>query len=106
MNKRPRVSKAAKLLARLRDELKLDLPENARIERTRAGHWQRSAGAFVWIVLAEGSPFLSMRVVGSQYTVTELIRAAHLEVDRSFGDIGICPADQWRPRDDAGGGKR
>jgi hypothetical protein len=68
-----------RLLARLRDELGLDLPEDTVIRRTYAGYWQRSRGAWSWFATqADGTPFKSpdgfSYSVGSQYPVGRLLQ--------------------------------
>jgi hypothetical protein len=52
----------------------LPVAEGARIERTYAGFWQRAAGAWSWSV----QPQIGAYAVGSQYPVTELLRAHRL----------------------------
>lgn len=86
-----------KLLIRLRKELKMVLPADARIERTYAGHWQRSAGAFIWIV----EPWGGKLIIGSQERVRDLLRCPELVVETWWGDWAICSADGWKPTDDA-----
>jgi hypothetical protein len=48
-------------------------PENAVIVRTRAGHWQRSAGAWSWFLLRKDGE-TCYPSVGSQYPASELIK--------------------------------
>lgn len=65
-----------RLLARLRAETDLDLPESTRIVRTYAGSAQRSAGAWSWYLVSNGGELY----IGSYHTVTELLRAPELDV--------------------------
>lgn len=54
------------------------------IERLRPGHWQRSAGAWVWVL--NDPDRLQYPQPGSQYTMKECAKAHHLELG-SNGDI-------------------
>ena len=47
--------------------------KNARIVRTRAGHWQRSAGAWSWELMPiKGASYFSP--IGSHETVSSLLK--------------------------------
>jgi len=81
-----------RLLDRLRDELDLDIPGTAFIERTYAGFYQRSAGAWVWVLNDGDRTDQYVGRLGSQFPVTELLRAERLGVlETEFGDIDIYP---------------
>lgn len=94
---RPKISE--RLLKMLR-ELGLDLPEDARLERAAGSYagWNRSSlGAWVWTaVRADGVPVHQdskgrPMAIGSQWTMTELVRFG-VEASRdSGGDIHIDP---------------
>ncbi|MEE9609519.1 MAG: hypothetical protein V3U03_17415 [Myxococcota bacterium] len=78
------------MLKRLRDELKLALPSDARIERTYPSWNQRSAGAFIWII----EPWNGGPIIGSQERVGDLLRYRHLMADPSWGDLSICQNEE------------
>lgn len=62
-------------------------PGEYRIERTYAGYWQRTEGAWSWeLVRADGGPAF----VGSQWTVKECLRAPVLEIMGS----GLMPVTE------------
>lgn len=93
MSRSEKLKSSEKLQRRMRQELSLEMPADSAIRRTYAGRHQRAAGAFIWTLETEDrrSGFFGWHVVGSQYTVRELMRARKIEIDKSFGDIGICP---------------
>lgn len=82
--------KMAELLVRL--EL-IEEGEKVRIVRCRPGHWQRSAGAWSFVVevldksMSDNSALRFQEVCGSQYSATEILKAAVVTIyqDR-FGD--------------------
>ncbi len=81
-----------RLLARLRDECGLDLPDGAQIQRTYVKRHQRDAGAMVWTVHRADGMYLQP-LIGSQWPVTELLKHRVIEVaepDR-FGDRHVDP---------------
>lgn len=81
-----------RLLDRLRDELDLDIPATAYIRRTYAGAGQRWGGAWSWILDDERPSPYALRL-GSQWPVTELLRARKLEAyENPAGNIEILPA--------------
>ena len=91
-----------RLVARLRKECGLELPEGAYATRTYAGQHMRAAGAWVMrLHAADHSPIQPW--TGSHWTITDLLRSQQLEVglDR-WGDRNIDPSaeDQrrWRAR--------
>lgn len=59
--------------------------------RTRAGHWQRSSGAWSWWAYLVRKDSEAYQTIGSQYGVTALLKSAELEVGKSFCDIEIDP---------------
>lgn len=86
-----------RLLAMLRQLPELDLPEGAHLARA-AGAYSgdgRSGGAWVWTVMnSAGIP----TNIGSQWTMTELVRLG-IEVNRdSHGDIHIEPTTETQQR--------
>jgi hypothetical protein len=92
-----------RLLQRLRDELDLDIPEGARLERApgASAGWNRTAlGAWVWTVCgADGVPLTQdskgrPMAIGSQWTMTELVRLPLVAHPDLFGDIVIGPTDE------------
>ena len=66
-------SPSHRLLKRLRNELDLHISESAKIQRTYAGRYQKSAGAFSWYV--DDSDLNRMGHIGSAETVGELLKA-------------------------------
>jgi hypothetical protein len=68
----------------------LDIPEGSRVERTHAGRWQKSAGAWSWYLLdAQGAELR----IGSQSPIASLLRE-RLAATRSWGhhaDTDIDP---------------
>ena len=90
-----RRKKSERLLDRLRDELGLDIPTDATIERTYAGHWQKLAGAFVWTVVKEPA----YPVIGSGYTVTKLLKRKLLHVTNYWGDLEVWPTGEMADAD-------
>jgi hypothetical protein len=96
-----------RLLKMIRQQLpELDIPEGARLERAAGSYagWNRtSLGAWVWTAVdangvplhrnSEGQPL----AIGSQWTMTELVRAGSLAANPSGanpGDIHIEPTDE------------
>lgn len=79
-------------VARLVDGLRaggLDVPEGFRFRRTRAGSWQRSAGAWSWEISWNRAG--NVGTIGSQYPVSELLRYG-LDVDMdTFGRAHLYP---------------
>jgi len=81
-----------RLLDRLRVELDLDISKTAFIERTYAGFYQRSAGAWVWVLNDDDRTSRYAGRLGSQWPVTVLLRAEYLGVHQGeYGDIDIFP---------------
>ncbi len=71
------MKKSERLLDRLRKELSLEIPRKAYIKRTYAGCWQKSAGAFLWIIYDDRGWLYPM--IGSCQTVTELLKCNKLD---------------------------
>jgi hypothetical protein len=79
---------SARLLTRLREELNLELPADARLRSTRASRSARSAGAWSWAAYrADGSELY----IGSQFSMGELLRAPALQVSRERDDVHVDP---------------
>lgn len=76
-----------KLIKRMNEELNLDIPLDAYIKRTYAGYWQKSAGAFLWLVY-HGETYL-VPVIGSMQRVTDLLKCKKLNTWTGMGDIEI-----------------
>lgn len=87
-----------RLVARLREECGLELPEGAYAARTFAGRHMLSAGAWrVRLCEADGMPIQPL--TGSHWTVTELVRAERIEVTTNrFGDRSIDPSAEDQKR--------
>lgn len=92
----------SQLIARLRGECRLPLPEGTRLERTRAGRIQRSQGAWSWFAVFPCGQRVTWKgrglQLGSHSPMTVLLNAARLVVsDTDWGDTEIDPADMvWR----------
>ena len=98
MRAKPSERLLTRLRAELGDELGSLLPPEAKIVRTYAGHWMLSAGAFRWLVEYPGST----QTVGSEYTVTELLKHKRIAVDGVWNDAAIVPASDFeKPTQDA-----
>jgi len=63
------------------------LADVSTFSRTRAGYWQRSAGAWSWTMRLH-----DRLEIGSQYPVKELLKADKLSIGMSFGAYEVDPA--------------
>lgn len=85
------------LLRRLR-AAGLDIPPGSTVRRTRAGHVQRSAGAWSWFIEGPDGRELG---IGSQYAVATLLKSK-LVATRDFGSpdthIDTIRADEYLDR--------
>jgi hypothetical protein len=80
------------LLDRLHDEGILPEECDAEIGRTYAGSVQRVQGAWSWMVMWGPPGGLLTRSAGSQYTMTECLRAPRwVTFEHHHGDINIDP---------------
>lgn len=70
-----------KLVARLREECEIDIPDPYRFCRTYAGGLQRIRGAWSWFILDDIN---GHEIVGSQYPVKELVRAPQIVVAKNM----------------------
>ena len=77
MTVRPRMSE--RLIARLRSE-GWSIPDGATFRRLNPGHWQRSAGAWVWTITGHACD------IGSCDTVRDCLKATRL-VPFAYGEI-------------------
>lgn len=70
-------------------------PENASIQRTRSGRWQRAAGAWRWfIVLINDSPDwpYGTEIFGSQYPARQVAKAKDLDwYSPPWGGLEVSP---------------
>ncbi|KKL56267.1 hypothetical protein LCGC14_2247130 [marine sediment metagenome] len=64
------------------------------INRTYAGHWQRSKGAWLWYFYNSDYPSISN--IGSQWPATECMKAKELEYyyNEVAGDLHISPSTE------------
>lgn len=87
------MTKSERLLKRLREELPElpEMPDDARIVRTYAGFWMRTAGAFVWMVETDHPTWCAE--IGSRYTVTRLLGYPKLSIWPDDQDWEIGPDD-------------
>ena len=75
----------------LRLGLAQDVPADLRVERTRAGRWQRSCGAFSWFLRSDSDPYHHVNCVGSVYPARVVARCAHVEGDQCHTDVVLWP---------------
>lgn len=95
-----------RLLERIREEFPdLDIPEGAWLGRAEGSYsgWNRSSlGSWVWTVYnADGVPVSRDSRgrplgIGSQWTMTELVRVPLAANRNSDGDVYIEPTDEWQ----------
>jgi len=76
-----------RFVKRLREELKLDIPEDWYIERTYAGHHQKSAGAWSSSIR---SPTRYTFEIGLYVPILDLLKCPNLEVGNSYGLYVDC----------------
>lgn len=81
-----------KLRARLNKEFsEMDMTFNdSELERLYHGHWQRSEGAWSWIT----RPDSGLTAIGSQFSMSECIKANHWHVSLWQGALSIYPTDE------------
>jgi hypothetical protein len=77
-----------RLVERLEREHKL-LVDASTFSRVRAGHWQRSSGAWSWWMFLHGA---SRQMIGSQFSVKQLLKAKTLQIGPNFNDLEVDPA--------------
>ncbi len=79
-----------KLIQRVRDELKIELPDDVRVRCCRPGRSGLTAGAFRWVFESPTRIILALGDIGSVYTVLECSKAAKLEtISEGWGDVFI-----------------
>ena len=86
-----RLRKSERLMDRIALELELDMPVGSKFKRLYPGHWQRSAGAWLWMIVRPGRGD-----IGSIYTVTELLKEKTLDTYVHHGDTEICGKEEGR----------
>lgn len=65
------------------------------IHRTRAGHWQRSGGAWTWwLELVRKDGGLVYDSFGSQYPATDCAKAKVWDFYTTGTDVGIMPVKE------------
>lgn len=94
-------------MAMLREQLpEGEIPEGAYLERA-AGAYRgdnRTQGAWVWhVVTSDGIPLCKDSkgrplAIGSQFTMTELVRTGFVANSFDYGDICIDPPDEVQSR--------
>lgn len=92
----------AKIVAHVKrlDLCKFPLPSRIVIERTRAGYWQKSAGAFLWFLYAPDDIHHKVNKVGSTCTAVEIARCLEVEAEDVNGDIHLWPCSAYRKADE------
>ena len=80
-----------RLIARLR-AMGLIIPNDARVQRTYAGFWQRREGAWLWALVDSNDFELS---IGSQHCVTSLLKERLIVIQHwNNRDFHVDP---WEP---------
>lgn len=83
------MTKQQQVMKRLR-ALGVELPGDTELRRIRAGWVMKARGCWSWFAW---SPTDASVRVGSQYPMTELLRAAKWDVSRNeFGEVSIDPS--------------
>ena len=89
-DERIEMKKSEKMIKLLRDK-GIELPEDARIQRTYAGHEQKSAGALCWYVLSETG--IIYPSIGGAEPITDLLKCPNLIIgkcdERPHRDIEV-----------------
>lgn len=76
------MTRNARLIAAKARAIGIEVPELIRIERTYAGHWQMSAGAWSWYAI---DPSTGHEVMGSSHTIKELLAADAIDTHKVNG---------------------
>jgi hypothetical protein len=76
------MTRAQKFFQRLRNELGLNIPDDAYTRRTGAGRHQRSAGAWTSTIRSKSNPIFE---IGLWRPVAELVRCPNLETEDYYG---------------------
>ena len=84
-------TKAQRLIEKIEAECGVFV--KAPLQRVRAGHWQRSAGAWSWHSRTLPERGDNGEEVGSQFSVTELLKSKKLIHSRINGSIHIDPSE-------------
>lgn len=74
-------------------EQEVDFPGDAKdyeIRRTHAGHWQRSRGAWSWVLI---NYKIGHQLCGSQYTATECVKKG-FNIVNTPGGLELWPLEQ------------
>lgn len=62
-----------------------------KLERTHYGYWQRASGAWVWYMNLLGD---NVGIIGSAYTVKDIVNADKISVSYQVGNIELSPQDK------------
>ena len=76
-----------RFLKRLRNELNIDVPPDAYVKRTYAGHLQRSAGAWTAFFKSKTNPFFE---IGLWCPIRDLLKCPNLEAYNLHGLVVDC----------------
>lgn len=82
-----------KLRLRINNDLGLNYPPDAKFRRLYPGHWQRSAGAWLWCIESDGR---SYREIGSIWTVAECLKALRIALYVGHGGMEVIPEQRKR----------
>lgn len=85
-----RLKASEKLMLRLTKDLGVKFSSEAKFKRLCPGHWQRSAGAWLWVI-DDGGPGHTHMEIGSIYTVTDILAAKKIEFYHSDGGTEVMP---------------
>jgi hypothetical protein len=89
------MDRTQRFFKRIREELKIELPSDVRMRITRAGHWQRSAGAYTSYIWSPST----LLEIGLYEPISKLLKCPALIEDYSkpacthtieCGCIGKC----------------
>lgn len=88
MKRKTSVQRLAERLER-EHQIKCDV---STFERVRAGHWQRSSGAWSWCINDQHDEHHARTMIGSQFNVKQLLAAPSLQLTHSICQIEIDPS--------------
>jgi hypothetical protein len=81
------MNRKQKFFKRLRDELELNIPDDAYMENTHAGRHQRSAGAWTSVIRSEKDRLFE---IGLFSPIADLVRCPKLLIGDSYGMYVDC----------------
>lgn len=70
------------------------IPADVRIDRTYAGHWQRSQGAFSWFLHSDSDPHHPINRIGSVWTARVVGGCEDAIADECYTDVILNPCQR------------